>query len=99
MSDKTTCYWKNRVIILNRGKECYENNKERLRKQAWNKYRELFEKRKDIKGEYRGKKYKNMPVWRKQTKTKRIQKKICKAKNKHKNFCLYLHSIKWTKNP
>ena len=30
MSDKTTYYRKNRKIILNRAKEYYENNKERL---------------------------------------------------------------------
>ena len=35
---------KNREIILNKAKECYENNKERLMEQARNKYGELFEK-------------------------------------------------------
>ena len=42
----------NREIILNKAKECYENNKERLMGQARNKYGELFEKEKDIKREY-----------------------------------------------
>ena len=34
----------NKELILNRANEYYENNKERLRKQARNKYRELSEK-------------------------------------------------------
>ena len=52
MSDETTYYKKNREIILNRAKKNYENNKERLREQARNKYRELSDKEKDIKREY-----------------------------------------------
>ena len=39
MSDKTDYYRKNRDIILNRAKEYYENNRERLREQARNKCR------------------------------------------------------------
>ena len=31
MSDRTTYYQRNREIILNRAKEYYENNNERLR--------------------------------------------------------------------
>ena len=42
----------NREVILNKAKECYENNKERLMEQARNKYGELLEKEKDIKREY-----------------------------------------------
>ena len=49
MSDKTTYYRKNWGIIPNRAKEYYENNRERLRQQARNKYRSLSEEEKDIK--------------------------------------------------
>ena len=52
MSDKTTYYRKNKGIILNKAKEYYENNKERVTGHARNKYRELSEKEKDIKREY-----------------------------------------------
>ena len=40
MDDKTTYYQRNRGKILNRAKQHYEHNKERLREQARNKYRE-----------------------------------------------------------
>ena len=39
-----TYYQKNRDVILNRAKDYYENDKERLREQARNKYRNLSEK-------------------------------------------------------
>ena len=48
VSDKTTYYWQNSEIILNRAKRYYENNREVLRVQARNKYRALSEKWKDI---------------------------------------------------
>ena len=38
-----TYYQKNRNVLLNRAKNCYENNKERLRVQARDKYRNLSE--------------------------------------------------------
>ena len=41
--DNTTSHQKSREIMLNRAKDCYENGKERLRKQARNKYRNLSE--------------------------------------------------------
>ena len=47
-----TYYQKDTEMILNRAKEYYENNKERLKEQAINKYKELSEKEKDIKREY-----------------------------------------------
>ena len=46
---KTIYYQKNREIIQNRAKGCYENSKEVLRKKARGKYRQLPEKGKDIK--------------------------------------------------
>ena len=43
---ETTCYKKNREVILNRAKDYYENNKELLRERAKNKYRELSKEEK-----------------------------------------------------
>ena len=39
----TTCYQRNREVILNRAKDYYENNKELIRERAKHKYRELSE--------------------------------------------------------
>ena len=47
----TYCQW-NWDVILNRSKDYYENNKERLRKQARDKYRNLSEEEKNKKREY-----------------------------------------------
>ena len=44
--NNTTFYKKNREIILNRAKDYYENDKERLREQVKNKYRNLPEEEK-----------------------------------------------------
>ena len=41
-----TYYQRNRVVILNRANEYYENNKEVLREKAKNKYRELSDEEK-----------------------------------------------------
>ena len=43
----TTYYRKNRDVILNRVKDYYENDKERLREQARDKYRNLSEEDKN----------------------------------------------------
>ena len=43
---------KNRDFLLNKGKGCYENNKERLKEQARDKYRRLPEEEKNKKREY-----------------------------------------------
>ena len=40
---ETTYYQRNRDVILNRAKGCYKNDKERLRDNARDKYRNLFE--------------------------------------------------------
>ena len=52
--------------ILNRVKEYYENNKERLREQARNNYRELSNEEKAIKREFGGNRYHNMSQENKQ---------------------------------
>ena len=45
-SANLTYYQKNRVVVLNRAKDYYENDKERLREQARNKYRNVSEEEK-----------------------------------------------------
>ena len=50
-------YQRNRNVILNRVKDYYENDKERLRQQARDKYRNLSEEGKNIKKEYGKKRY------------------------------------------
>ena len=45
-------YQKNRDVILNRAKDYNENNKERLRAQARDRYRSLSEEEKNKKKEY-----------------------------------------------
>ena len=47
--DNTTYYQRNREIMLNRAKDYHENDKERLRQQARNKYRNLSEENKNKK--------------------------------------------------
>ena len=41
--DNTIYYQRNREIKLNGARNCYENDKERLREQARNKYKKLSE--------------------------------------------------------
>ena len=54
MSDSSylTYYQKNRDVILNRAKDYYENDKERLREQTTDKYINLSEEEKNKKREY-----------------------------------------------
>ena len=84
--------WKNllskkqRKNIKQSKKECYENNKVRLREKARNKYRELSEKEQYIKREYGRNRYKNMYEEYKQ-RLKEYQKNYFKAKKSNlKNF-------------
>ena len=44
-----TYYQRNRDVILNTAEDYYENDKKRLREQAWDKYRNLFEEEKNKK--------------------------------------------------
>ena len=69
-----TYYQRNWDVILNRAKD-YENDKERLREQARDKYRNLSEEEKNEKREY-GKKQISQYVWKKKKKRlKEYQKK------------------------
>ena len=45
----STYHQRNRDVILNRAKDYYENDKERLREQARDKYRKLSEEEKNLK--------------------------------------------------
>ena len=47
-----TYYQKNRDVMQNRAKYYYENDKERLREQEGDKYRDLSEEEENKKGEY-----------------------------------------------
>ena len=59
-------YQRNQSIILNRAKYYYENDKERLRKHARDKYRNLSEEEKNKKREYGHNIYCNMSEEKKQ---------------------------------
>ena len=50
--NNTTYYQKNREIILNRAKDYHENDKERLKEQVKNKYKNLSKEEKIKKREY-----------------------------------------------
>ena len=63
---EATYYERNREVMLNRADEYYENNKEVLRENAKNRYRELSEEEKNIKRVYEGNKHHNMPEEKKQ---------------------------------
>ena len=49
MSENTdlTYYQKNRDVVLSKAKDCFKNNKDRLREQARDKYRNLSEEEKN----------------------------------------------------
>ena len=61
-----TYYQKNRDVILNRAKDYYENDKERLREQAIDKYRNFSEEDKDKRREHGKNRYYNMSEEKKQ---------------------------------
>ena len=59
-------YQRNRDVILNTAKHYYENDKERLREHARDKYRNLSEEEKNKKREYGKNRYSNMSEEKKQ---------------------------------
>ena len=73
-----TYYRRTRDMILNRAKHYYENDKERLREQARDKYKNPSEEENKYK-ERIWKKQISQYVWRKKTKTKRISKKLSRG--------------------
>ena len=74
-----TSYQRNRDVILNRAKDYCENNKERLKKHARDKYRNLSEEEKNLKKEYGKNRYHNMSEEKKQ-RIKEYQKNYCGSK-------------------
>ena len=69
---------RNRDVILNRAKDYCENDKERLKKHARDKYRNLSDEEKTKTREYR----KNSTILclkKKKTKTKRLSKKFSRG--------------------
>ena len=79
-----TYYQRNRYVILNRAKDCYENDKERLRQQARDKYRNLSEEEKNKRKKYGNNRYRNMSEEKKQ-KLKEYQKNYREAKKSQYN--------------
>ena len=77
--DDLTYYQRNRDEILNRTKDYYENDKERLKKQARDKYRNLSGEEKNKKREYGINRCRNMSEEEK--KTKRIKRILVKLKS------------------
>ena len=75
-----TYFQRNRDVILNRANDYYENDKERLREQARDKYRNLSEEEKNKKREYGKNGYLNMSEEKKK-KLKEYQKNYREAKN------------------
>ena len=71
-------------MILNRAKYCYENDKERLKRQARDKYRNVSEEKKYKKRLYGKSRYHNMPEEKKQ-RLKEYQKNYCETKKSQYN--------------
>ena len=81
-----TYYQRNWDVILNRAKDYYENDKERLRKQARDKYRNLSEEEKNKKREYGKNRYHNM-FEEKKKRLKEYQKKYCEVRKSQYSNC------------
>ena len=79
MRSDLTYYKRNQVVILNRAKDYYENNKERLKKHARDKCRNLSEEEKNKKREYGKNRYHNISEEKKQ-RLKEYQKNYREAK-------------------
>ena len=77
---ETTYYQRSRVVILNRTKDYYKNDKERLSDNARDKYTNLSEEEQNKNRKYGRNKYHNMFEKRKQ-KLKEYQKEY------QKNYC------------
>ena len=87
----TTHYQRNREVILNRTKDYYENDKERIRLQTREKYRHLSEGGKNKKREYGKNRYHNMSEEKKQ-RLKEYQKNTVRLKSLN----IIISKIVWT---
>ena len=83
---KITYYQRNRDVTLNRAKDYYKYDKERLRDNTRDKYRNLLEQEKSKKREYERNRYHNISEEKKQ-KLKEYQKNYREA-NKLKSLKL-----------
>ena len=79
-----TYYKKNRDVVLNKAKDYYKNNKERLREQVRDKYRNLSKEEKNKKREYGKNRYHNMSEEKKQ-RLKEYQNNYREAKKSQYN--------------
>ena len=79
-----TYYQRNWDAIINRAKSFYGNDKERLRKQARDKYRNLSKEEKNKKREYGKNRYLNMSEEKKK-RLKEYQKNYREAKKSQYN--------------
>ena len=79
-----TYYQKTRNVMLNIAKEYYGNDKERLREQARDKYRNLSEEEKNKKREYGKNRYLNISEEKKK-RLKEYQKNYREAKKSQYN--------------
>ena len=79
-----TYYQRNCGVLLNRAKDYYENDKERLRDQARDKYRNLSEEEKYKKREYGKNRYLSMSEEKKK-RLKEHQKNYREAKKSQYN--------------
>ena len=77
-------YQRNRDVILNRAKNYFENDKERLTEKARDRYRNLSEEEKNKKREYGKSRYHNMSEEKKQ-KLKEYQKNYRQTKKSQYN--------------
>ena len=79
-----TYYQANKDVILNRARDYYENDKEKLREQAKSKYRNLSEEEKNKKRKYGKNRYLNMSEEKKK-RLKEYQKNYREAKKSQYN--------------
>ena len=91
MSD-LTYYQRNRDVILNRAKDYYEYDKERVREQARDKYRNMSKKDKNKKRESGKNRYHNMSQEKTFSLSERISKKII-ARQKKSRISIIMNKI------
>ena len=91
--------WENRDVILNRAKDYYENDIERLKDQAREKYRILSEEEKNKKREFGKNRYHSMSEEKKQKLKKYIETTAVRPKIKISVFDIFFFSLykKWNK--
>ena len=88
MSENTNLiyYQRNRDVILNKAKDYYENDKERLREPARDKYRNLSEEEKNKIWEHGKNRYHNIPEKEKK-RLKEYQKNYREVRKSRYNNC------------